>query len=286
MQSYYESNRDSMKLPLTWYNRSISCLPHFHAGIELVYVLEGGFTATINGYSVSVNEGELLVNNCYSVHAYTAENCYAIITVIPLSVVPSIQRRITANRFRYNLIRDDEQRSLHFFMKMLADNPENEIMQKGICYALLGYLTSRIPLEPVGSSDQADVICRILNYLNDHFTKRLTVEQVAAHFGYSRSRFSHLFKSTIGYSLPQYLNMLRCQSVSESLMTTDTPVIDLAVNAGFNNVHTFYSAFKSYYHMTPREYMRMNKSCPSELSIKERFKQDAGNEVDSFADKQ
>lgn len=248
-----------MRLPLTWYDRVISCLPHFHAGIELVYVLEGAFTATINGQSLSVSSGEMLVNNCYSVHAYSAENCYAIITVIPLSVVPSIQKRITSNRFRTNLIQDDERRSLDFFMRMLADNPENEILQKGVSYALLGYLTGRISLEPVSSSDQADVICRILNYLNDHFSQRLTVEQVAAQFGYSRSRFSHLFKSTIGYSLPQYLNMLRCQSVSESLLTTDTPVVDLAVSAGFNNAHTFYSAFKAYYHMTPREYVRMHK---------------------------
>ncbi len=264
MQSYYESVRDSMRLPLTWYNRSISCLPHFHAGIELVYVLEGEFTAVINGQSVHVSQGEMLVNNCYAVHAYEAANCYAIITVIPLPVVPSIQKKITSNRFCTPVIADDEQHSLDFFMRTLIDHPDNEIMQKGISYALLGYLAARIPLEPIGSADQADVICRILNYLNDHFCERLTVEQVAAHFGYSRSRFSHLFKRTVGYSLPQYLNMLRCRSISEALLTTDTPVVDLAVSAGFNNAHTFYSAFKAYYHMTPREYVRMHKDGKSE----------------------
>lgn len=278
MQSYYESNRDSMLLPLTWYDRVISCLPHFHAGIELVYVLDGHFTATINGRSICVNAGEMLVNNCYSVHAYSAEECHAVITVIPLSVVPSIQKKITSNRFRVNLIRDDDQGSLCFFMRMLADNPENEILQKGISYAILGYLTSRIPLDPVSSSDQADVICRILNYLNDHSSERLTVDQVAAQFGYSRSRFSHLFKSTIGYSLPQYLNMLRCRQVSEALLTTDTSAVDLAINAGFNNAHTFYSAFKAYYHMTPREYIRMHKNAgdlPDQA--------DSENEVDNHA---
>lgn len=259
MQSYYESDRDSMRLPLTWYDRVISCMPHFHAGIELVYVLEGNFSATINGQTLSVRSGELLVNNCYSVHTYEASDCYAIITVIPLAVVPSIQKLLTSNRFRAHTIQDDARRSLEFFMRTMADNPENEILQKGVSYSLLGYLAGRIPLDPVSSSDQADVICRILNYLNDNFSQRLTVEQVAAHFGYSRSRFSHLFKSTIGYSLPQYLNMLRCRSVSEQLLSTDTPVVDLAVCAGFNNAHTFYSAFKAYYHMTPREYVRMRK---------------------------
>lgn len=260
MQTYYESIRDSMRLPLTWYDRSIDCLPHFHAGIELVYVMEGSFHATINGQGMTVRAGEMLVTNCYSVHAYSAESCLSIVTVIPLCVVPSIQKLLTSNRFRNPILPDDERHSLRFFMLTLADNPDNEILQKGVSYAILGYLTGRIPLDPVASTDQADMICRILNYLNDNFTQRLTVEQVAAQFGYSRSRFSHLFKSTIGYSLPQYLNLLRCRSICEALMKTDTPVSDLAVSAGFNNAHTFYTAFKSYYHMTPREYVQRQKA--------------------------
>lgn len=102
------------------------------------------------------------------------------------------------------------------------------------------------------------MICRILNYLNDNFSKRLTVEQVAASFGYSRSRFSHLFKTTVGYSLPQYLNMLRCRSICDVLLSTDTPIVELATEAGFNSTHTFYTAFKACYHMTPREYIRIH----------------------------
>ena len=260
MQSYYESFRDNMRHPYAWYDRHNTCMPHFHAGIELVFVLEGRLSATINGRLTTVAAGELLVNNCYSVHAYTCEECYAIVAIIPLGVVPSIQKLLTSNRFRSHVLADDERHSLEFLMRMLADHGENAILQKGISYSLLGILADRIPLDPMDSSDQADVICGILNYLNDNFTQRLSVEQVAARFGYSRSRFSHLFKSTVGYSLPQYLNLLRCRSVCEALLTTDTSVVDLAVSAGFNNTHTFYSAFKTYYHMTPREYVRLHKT--------------------------
>ena len=239
MQSYYESNRDNMRLPLTWYDRHNNCLPHFHAGIELVYVLEGSFSATLNGQSMVVHEGEMLVNNCYSVHTYASDKCYSIVTIIPLGVVPSIQKLLTSNRFRNHIIADDVHASLEFFMRTMADNPENAVLQKGVSYSLLGYLMGRIPLDPVHSSDQADVICSILNYLNDNFSQRLTVEHVAAKFGYSRSRFSHLFKSTVGYSLPQYLNMLRCRSVCEAMLSSNVPVVDLAISAGFNNAHTF-----------------------------------------------
>ena len=256
MQSFYESVRDNMRMPLTWYDRRNCCPPHFHAGIELVYVLEGSFRAAINGRGLTVREGELLVTNCYSVHAYSAESCLSITSVIPLSVVPSARKLLTSHRFRENVLADDGRRSIEFLMRLLADNPSNEMLQKGASYALVGLLAERIPLDPIGASDQASAICSILDFLGENFDKRLTVEQVAARFGYSRSRFSHLFKNTVGYSLPQYLNMLRCRSVCAEMLASDASVTELAARAGFNSAQSFYSAFKLAYGMTPREYIR------------------------------
>lgn len=259
MQSFYESSRDRVDRPSAWYCAENRCEPHFHSGIELVYVLEGELTAAINGETHTVRAGEMLITNCYFVHAYTpSADCDSIVAVIPLSAVPSIQKRLTSNRFTKTVIADDEKRTFEFLMRLFADGPEQPTFQKGMSYAVLGLLFDRVPLEPVGSTDQADVICRILNYLNDNFTQRLTVEQVAMRFGYSRSRFSHLFKTTVGYSLPQYLNMLRCRSVCDVLLSTDMTIVELATDAGFNSTHTFYTAFKVCYGMTPREYIRLH----------------------------
>ncbi len=257
MQSYYESARDRIDQPHAWYSRENRCDPHFHSGIELVYMIQGRLSAVINGQTTPVQTGEMLITNCYSVHAYTpSDDCDSIVAVIPLSAVPSIQKRLTTNRFSKITIPDDENHSLEFLMRLFADGPAQPTFLKGISYAILGLLIDRVPLAPVGSTDQADVICKILNYLSENYTQRLTVEQVASRFGYSRSRFSHLFKTTVGYSLPQYLNMLRCRSVCDVLLSTDTPIVELATDAGFNSTHTFYTAFKACYHMTPREYIR------------------------------
>lgn len=256
---YYESYRDNMHLPATWYRDSNICAPHFHAGIELVYMLQGELEAVINGQNLVLHENELLIVNCYAVHKFFSPDSYTLTSVIPLSAVPSMQKLLTSSRFKENIIADDQERNLIAMMKLLAGYPENKFVQKGICYAILGYLADHIPMEPMGSSDQVNVICSILNYLNDNFTQHLTVEQVATEFGYSRSRFSHMFKNTIGYSLPQYLNMLRCRSIAEALVSSDIPVVELAINAGFNNTHTFYSAFRSCYNMTPREYLVNHK---------------------------
>lgn len=255
MSVYYEAHRDRMRLPHTWMATQNICLPHFHAGIELVYVRKGELEATINGQNMILRENQLLVVNCYSVHRFISTDSVTITSIIPLSTVPSMQKLLTTNRFKSNIIDDDTEGNLSMLMRLLSERPTNEFIQKGLCYTILGYLIEHITLEPLASTDQVDLICKILNYLNDNYTQQITVDQLASKFGYSRSRFSHMFKSTIGYSLPQYLNMLRCRSIAEALVSTDTPVVELAINAGFNNTHSFYTAFRTCYNMTPREYL-------------------------------
>ena len=98
----------------------------------------GSFQATINGKGMTVREGEMLVTNCYSVHAYSAQSCLSITSVIPLSVVPSMRKLLSSHRFRENIVADDERRTFVFLMRTLVENPSNEIAQKGLSYALLG----------------------------------------------------------------------------------------------------------------------------------------------------
>ena len=40
------------------------------------------------------------------------------------------------------------------------------------------------------------------------------------------------------------------------MLETDQPVVDAAINAGFNNTHTFYVVFRELYGMTPGEYVK------------------------------
>ena len=66
-----------------------------------------------------MHAGQLLANNCYSVHAYSSEECCSIVAIIPLGVVPSIQKLLTSNRFRRNVV-DDEARTLETLMRLLV----------------------------------------------------------------------------------------------------------------------------------------------------------------------
>lgn len=256
MLETYEWQRDNMQLPQTWLSHNCWCMPHFHAGIELVYVSKGVLKGMINGKPVELSENQMLINSCYAVHSYDDSDLEAIITVIPMNAVPALKKKLTSSRFADHVVSDDEDQTLSKFMLMLKTFSSNKHMQNGLSEALLGFLIERVGLVEVDASDHSSLLCRILMYLNENFKEPLTVETLSEYFGYSRSRFSHLFKANLGYSLPRYLNTLRIRYAAELLLRTDMTVTQIALESGFNNTHTFYTAFRSVFGQTPAEYLR------------------------------
>lgn len=51
-----------------------------------------------------------------------------------------------------------------------------------------------------------------------------------------------------------YINMLRLEYVANQLTTTGHSILDIAMDAGFQNLSYFNKLFKEKYHLTPREY--------------------------------
>lgn len=256
MYDYYESIHDQTNVPSAWETTNNHCLPHFHAGIELVYVLSGSFTGVINGQPVSVSTGEMLVNGCYTVHGYDDVNCRSIVALIPLDAVPSLRDALTGKRFRDLLIHDDVSRTLLRLMRMLIEFAGNPTMQRGVSLALLGYLIQNLGLVEFGDPGVSSFLRDVLTYLAVHFREPLTVEQLSTRFGYSSQRFHSLFREGTGYTLPKYLNGLRTRYAARQLLTTSKTVSEIAAESGFASPRTLDQAFKEEFEMSPAEYVK------------------------------
>lgn len=249
---------------MAWRTKSCHCLPHFHAGVELVYVEHGFFHATLDGETVRVEEGQLLISSCYRVHSYDGSPLDAILAVIPLSAVPSLRAELVSAHFGTSCVPDDAEGTYGMLMRAMVDLPGTRPVRCGLSEALLGTLIRRVGLIDRGVEDRGDVVCRTLRYLNEHYLEDLSVDRVSAHFGYSRSRFSHMFKRAVGYSLPAYLNTLRIRSAAAQLIETDQPVGTIALGSGFSSARTFYTAFREVFGVTPAEYREGRGDVPAE----------------------
>lgn len=108
-------------------------------------------------------------------------------------------------------------------------------------------------------SAQASVrIKQVLRMVEENYANHLTVQAVAEECCCSPSHFMRFFKAAVGVPFVEYLNEYRLGMAARMLLETDTPVLDTAQNAGFENISYFNRCFKRKYGCTPRDYRAKN----------------------------
>lgn len=261
----YEYSRDDMHTTACWLARNNHCLPHFHSSIELVYVRSGALYAILDGHGVTVPAGHVLIVSGYMVHTYQSriENDDAII-IIPLSFVPSLQKTLRDCIFAQPVCDVSSDEKICALLNLFCDGWHlySTETQKGLSYALLGMLISRVGLTPVSKDARKGLMKDVLVYLQNNYQQPLRMETLAQQFGYSKSRFSHLFNETLGCPPGTFINALRCQHAAHAMLESDQTLLEIPLNAGFECPRTFYRAFKQYYGVTPTQYIRA-RSQPS-----------------------
>lgn len=264
MQGYYEYSRDNYRVPSCWKAVDNACAPHFHSSIELLYVTKGEIHVALNGWPAKVEEGCFLISPSYAVHYYQTEgHSSAYVLTVPLEVIPSYKALLAKKTFTECCSRDrSDGEILHCLERLCSLTADTEKMEslsgrntvKGYIYVLLGHVIEETGLRDFTESPNASLARDILSYLQDNYQKEITLDSLAQTFGYSKSRFSHLFHRYFGSGISEYVNDLRCRSAVEAITEQDLSMVDIAMSVGFESTRTFYRAFRRCYGMTPSEY--------------------------------
>ncbi|NLO86435.1 MAG: helix-turn-helix transcriptional regulator [Clostridiales bacterium] len=260
MQQFYELTRDQAPRTYAWRTVNNQFYVHFHSTVELIYVEEGILCTMQNGVVSMVGAGQLVVNSSYIVHSYsTPEYSRIIVATIPLSAVPSLRTVLSSHRFNQGIVDARRIKECRLIMRMMADtdHSQNVCFINSLAEALLALLIDKIGLSPSETDKESDLTKRIVSYLQENAAEEITVESVAAHFGYSVGRFSHIFNKQIGSSFTRYLNNIRCRMAQRMLEAEDLPIIDVAHACGFGSVRTFHRVYKECIGKTPRSEQRV-----------------------------
>lgn len=256
MDAYYETMRDDMTKAHAWRVANDHFAPHFHHSIELAYVLSGLLVATLDGTEYPAGPGTVVLSSSYTVHNYhTPEASESIVAIVPLTAVPSLRPVLSKQSFARPTYMDADG-TLGLLMHMMTEAIDKPVIMKGLCYTVIGLLIDRVGMVDTRVSSRMEFIRDVLEYLQQHHTEPLSVDRVASHFGYSRSRFSHIFNAQLGYTLSDYVGAIRCRHAAQLLRETDMAVSDIAMAVGFESLRTFYRTFKEQYGMTPNRYAK------------------------------
>lgn len=96
----------------------------------------------------------------------------------------------------------------------------------------------------------------ILRYIHRHLEMPLKVSSLAHQVGWSRWQFQRVFGAQTGLSVAQYVRELRLSRAAETLLTSSSRQLDIALDCGFDSEVSFSRAFKQVFGCTPGEYRR------------------------------
>lgn len=80
--------------------------------------------------------------------------------------------------------------------------------------------------------------------LGQHFFEATNLDSAASNLGLSRRRFTQLFREVTGTSWLSYVRRLRIDHAKRLLRSTERTVLSVAFECGFDDLSTFYRAFK------------------------------------------
>jgi len=86
----------------------------------------------------------------------------------------------------------------------------------------------------------------------------LNLTMVSETLGYTRNQMSYVINHVLGQTFYELVNTRRIEYVLKQMVVADSKqtILDMAINAGFNSVSGFYSAFKKHTGVTPAKYRR------------------------------
>ncbi|HDP79527.1 MAG TPA: AraC family transcriptional regulator, partial [Spirochaetes bacterium] len=129
-----------------------------------------------------------------------------------------------------------------------------------LCHSLTRILEKYI--ESLGSLKRRrkSFECRVMRaYIEEHFSERVTAEDVAAAAGLSASRALHLFKEETGMSFTEHLRKARVEFAKYMLIDSDHSIAEIAMEAGFADQSHFTRQFREVEKTTPRRFRVENR---------------------------
>lgn len=263
--------------------RMISRTPHIHSEIEVGMVLEGTLMLRNSSGTYQIERGELYLINSMESHEFFAEGQGALLLSIQLSTrlmesflaeLPNIRFLGNPRIMDYFVGKEDRYKLLKMLCVELGyAYLGREMYSEYQCFSLAAQLLYQIlrevPNQVLSQQDylpmqkKTDRILSVTNYIDENFTQKLLLEDVAQREGVSMTYLSHLFKDTLGISFQDYLKKKRFEYACNLIATTQRKILDISISSGFSDVRYLTKLFQERFGCTPKEY-RKGFSVPKE----------------------
>ena len=102
-----------------------------------------------------------------------------------------------------------------------------------------------------------ETISPLISYVHENFLTLTNIDEIASTFYITPSHLCRTFKKLTGYTIIQYINILKIQKSCDLLHNSKKSITEIALDCGFNSTMYFCKTFKAFLNITPTEYRKL-----------------------------
>lgn len=253
---------------------------HQHDFYEVYYFLGGSVEYSVEGRTYELKPGDLLLINPLELHQpritpdqqayerivlwinknYLSELCFnkTSLTRCFDSAQPDHTNLLRPTKIQQTYI---SAMLTELISESSSDSYAVEIASEAILLRFLVEL-NRLTISSKKTENKEEgsssIIPDVLEYINNHYCEKLTLNGIADEFFVSKYYLSHVFNSAVGTSVHRYIVLKRLIHAKQMLLSGIRSTT-AAEHCGFNDYAGFYRAFTAEYGVTPTEFVKMNK---------------------------
>lgn len=99
-------------------------------------------------------------------------------------------------------------------------------------------------------------LTKLKEYLDEHYTEKISLDELAIHFFINKYYLTKIFKETYGTTINSYIIAKRITRAKQMLRFTDMTLEEIAIAVGMNGGNYFSRMFKKIEGISPREYRK------------------------------
>ena len=239
---------------------------HCHSKYELLYLISGKGSYTVEGVEYPLLPNSLFLLRPYEYHYVRPmqDSVYdRIVIYFETDSIPATLRMhplLTEARGNHFPICADASPLRASFDALVGgivalsqegggSTPESEALLRASIAQILLLLTHETPSAPV--SGDGGLVRRVIDYLNLHLESELSLDALAREFYVSKYHLCRLFREQTGVTLFTYFNTKR-MTLARRLIHEGKGATAVAQRLGFHDYSTFYRTYRKYTGESPK----------------------------------
>jgi AraC family L-rhamnose operon regulatory protein RhaS len=226
-----------------------------HDFFQILYVLRGQGTLLCPGYrDFSLQSGDVALLPLQTSHGLR-DGAQSPLSIYAVNLAPQFLDSLPALREKPLRLRREALKAAmpELLRRLLLEQTLRKVgfeaMMSGLGLQLLVAIARNLQNpSPIPADKNLDSLARVHAYrseLERSFYRGETVDSVAAKLGISRRKFTDLFRQVSGDSWLSTVRRLRIEHAQKLLRESNRTVLAIAFECGFEELSSFYRAFKS-----------------------------------------